>query len=158
MRVGRGLALLVALLMAPAVHPQTTGSLQAGVTIVRALAVTGNSDLTFGTIASTSSKTVAPAGGGAFRIRGEPGQGITITFSLPADLGLPAAVLGSWTGLVDTRNRVATASAFSPTAPLSRTLNASNGRLFLWLGATLTTTAAPPGNYSVPVTLTVVYN
>lgn len=158
MTAGRWLLLLGTLLTAPAARAQTTGAMQARITVVRALMVTALGNLAFGTVPPTTTKTVAPAAGGAFRIRGATGQGITVTFAFPSDMGSPALALGAWTGLVNTKNRVGTAAAFTPTAPLTQTLSANNGRLFIWLGATLTAVSATAGNYSVPVTLTVVYN
>lgn len=138
---------------------QSTGVLNARVRVVRALRVAGTGNLRFGNIAPTSSKTVAPAAGGRFRIRGAPGQAVSLTFTLPANLGNPAVAIGAWTGLVHTRNTPGAATAFVPSAaPQTRTLHAVSGRLFVWIGATVTTTGAPVGNYSAPVRLTVVYN
>jgi hypothetical protein len=68
-------------------------------------------------------------------------------------------VLSSWTGLANTSPGSGGATAFTPVAGGTRSgVLANNGRYFLWLGATLTATNAPPGTYTVPVVVTVVYN
>ncbi len=149
---------VAALLAAPAARAQT-GSFTAQARVVSALAVAATSDLAFGQITPTGAKTVAPTTGGRFRIAGTRGQPVSVSFALPANLGAPAVAVGSWAGLANTRNRTNGAAAFVPSAaPASFTLSAGNGRLFLWLGATVTTTGAPSGTYSAPVTVTVVYN
>ena len=156
----RSLSLVVALaaVAAGSVNAQgTSGSINATASVVAALSVTGT-DLVFGNIAPTSFKTVAPATGGTFTVTGAASQPVSVSFALPATLGNAAVAIGSWTGLSNTSNTTAGASGITPQAS-TQTLSLSGaGDLYLWVGATVTTTAAPVGSYTAPVTLTVVYN
>jgi len=156
----RSLSLVVALaaVAAGSVNAQgTSGSINATASVVAALSVTGT-DLVFGNIAPTSFKTVAPATGGTFTVTGAASQPVSVSFALPATLGNAAVAIGSWTGLSNTSNTTAGASGITPQAS-AQTLSLSGaGDLYLWVGATVTTTAAPVGSYTAPVTLTVVYN
>nr|MBA2626531.1 hypothetical protein [Gemmatimonadales bacterium] len=82
---------------------------------------------------------------------------VSVTFTLPATLAHPTLPLSAWTGLVNTTPSSNSAVAFAPSA-VPRTLSAGSGRLYLWVGATLTALSTPSGNYTAPVTITVVYN
>lgn len=155
------LALSVAAVAALSAMPAAaqTGSINATATVLQALSVNGT-DLAFGNIAPTATKTVAPAAGGTFVVAGQAGANVNLTFTLPTSLGTGVAI-GSWTGLQNTANASGTATAFTPSGttfatPLSGTTG--TGNLYIWLGATLTTTAAATGSYSAPIQLTVSYN
>ena len=156
----RSLSLVVALaaVVAGSVKAQgTSGSINATASVVAALSVTG-ADLVFGNIAPTSFKTVAPASGGTFTVTGAASQPVSVSFTLPATLGNAAVAVGSWTGLSNTSNTTAGASGITPQASAQTLSLSGTGNLYLWVGATVTTTAAPVGSYTAPVTLTVVYN
>ena len=156
----RSLSLVVALaaVAAGSVNAQgTSGSINATASVVAALSVTG-ADLVFGNIAPTSFKTVAPASGGTFTVTGAASQPVSVSFTLPATLGNAAVAIGSWTGLSNTSNTTAGASGITPQASAQTLSLSGTGNLYLWVGATVTTTAAPVGSYTAPVTLTVVYN
>ena len=156
----RSLSLVVALaaVAAGSVNAQgTSGSINATASVVAALSVTG-ADLVFGNIAPTSFKTVAPASGGTFTVTGAASQPVSVSFTLPATLGNAAVAIGSWTGLSNTANTTAGASGITPQASAQTLSLSGTGDLYLWVGATVTTTAAPVGSYTAPVTLTVVYN
>ena len=135
----------------------TSGSFNATAQVVAALPVNGT-DLVFGNIAPTSFKTVAPASGGTFTVTGAASQPVSVSFALPANLGNAAVAIGSWTGLSNTSNTTAGAAALTPSASAQTLSLSGTGSLYLWVGATVTTTAASVGSYSAPVTLTVVYN
>lgn len=135
----------------------TSGSINATAQVVAALTVNGT-DLVFGNIAPTSFKTVAPASGGTFTVTGAASQPVSVSFALPANLGNAAVSIGSWTGLSNTSNTTAGAAALTPSASAQTLSLSGTGSLYLWVGATVTTTAASVGSYSAPVTLTVVYN
>ncbi|HJP57473.1 MAG TPA: hypothetical protein VJ847_10635 [Gemmatimonadales bacterium] len=135
----------------------TSGSINATAQVVAALTVNGT-DLVFGNIAPTSFKTVAPASGGTFTVTGAASQPVSVSFALPANLGNAAVAIGSWTGLSNTSNTTAGAAALTPSASAQTLSLSGTGSLYLWVGATVTTTAASVGSYSAPVTLTVVYN
>lgn len=134
-----------------------TGSINATAIVVASLTVTGT-NLAFGNIAPTSFKTVAPATGGTFTLTGAAGQPVGVTFGLPTTLGVASVAIGGWTGLSNTSNSVAGASALTPSASAQTLTIGAGGGLYLWIGATVTTTAAPVGARSAPITLTVVYN
>ena len=134
-----------------------SGSINATAQVVAALTVNGT-DLVFGNIAPTSFKTVAPASGGTFTVTGAASQPVSVSFALPATLGNAAGAIGSWTGLSNTSNTTAGAAALTPSASAQTLSLSGTGSLYLWVGATVTTTAASVGSYSAPVTLTVVYN
>ena len=65
----------------------------------------------FGNIAPTSFKTMAPASGGTFTVTGAASQPVSVSFTLPATLGNAAVAIGTWTGLSNTANTTAGASA-----------------------------------------------
>ncbi len=127
-------------------------------TVVSALTVSGTLDLAFGNVATTSSKVVQARDGGRFSITGAANQPVSVSFTLPTDLGHPAVAVGSWTGLRGSAPGAGAANPFVPsTAPQTMTLSGT-GRLFLWIGGTIVTTAAPIGSYTSPLVVTVVYN
>lgn len=152
--------LFLALLLAGtrgAATAQAAGSIAARATVLTALSVTATGNLAFGTVAATQTKTVAPAAGGRFMVNG-PGSGsVLVSFTLPAALGINVNI-GSWTGLSNKVNVTGTAGLLTVSAAgQSQTLSAS-GRLFVWVGATISTVGALAGSYSAPVQMTVVYN
>jgi hypothetical protein len=156
----RSLSLVVALaaVVAGSASAQgTSGSINATASVVAALSVTG-ADLVFGNVAPTSFKTIAPAAGGTFTVTGAASQPVSVSFTLPVNLGNAAVAIGSWTGLSNTTSTTAGASAITPSAGAQTLSMSGTGNLYLWVGATVTTTAAPVGSYTAPVTLTVVYN
>ena len=158
-RPRRALLALLLLVPAPAAGlAQTTGSLTARASVIAALTVAGTTDLAFGNVAPTSSKVVAARNGGRFSVNGVASQPISVSFALPSNLGNPAVAIGSWTGLWGTVPGVGASVAFVPAGPPRTFTLSAGGRLFFWIGATLTTTAAPIGSYTSPLTLTVVYN
>jgi hypothetical protein len=139
---------------------QTSGSIQATATVLSALTVAGTTNLAFGNVAPTQTKTVAPAAGGLFTVGGSAAAPVLVSFTLPATLGANVAI-GTWQGLANTVNNAGTATALTVSAvPQARTIGGvvGTGNLFVWVGATLTTTAAAPAAYTAPVTLTVIYN
>jgi spore coat protein U-like protein len=156
--VGLVPAVLLLALLPSGARGQTSGGLSARATVVASLTVSGTADLAFGTVATTSSKVVLARNGGRFSINGAANQPVGVSLALPPDLGHSAVVVGSWTGLQGTSPGAGAASAFTPSGTSQTFTLSGAGRLFLWVGATLVTTAAPIGNYSSPIVLTVVYN
>ena len=92
------LACLVAL-PAAALRAQS-GSAQMTATVMTAITISG-SDLQFGTVLRTQTKTVAPAAGGRFVITLAPNTAVTIDYTLPSTLG-PNVTLASWGALYNT--------------------------------------------------------
>ncbi len=142
---------------ATTMEAQTSGNIQATATVLSALTVAGTTNLAFGNVAPTQTKTVAPAAGGLFTVGGSAAAPVLVSFTLPATLGANVAV-GTWTGLSNTVNNAGTASALTVSAVPQALAIGGTANLFVWVGATLTTTAAAPAAYTAPVTLTVVYN
>jgi len=155
----RTVLLIAAALACPGgVEAQTGGTAFTKATVLPAIATIGSA-LDFGTTTPTAVKTIAATAGGTFRVTGTPGVLVDVSFTFPTTLGHPLVAVGSWTGAQNSSPSAATSTPFSPsTSPQSFPLNASNGRLYLWIGGTLITSAAPAGTYSAPIVLTVVYN
>ncbi len=145
----------VALAARPAAG-QSGSALMTG-TVLTAITISG-SDLVFGNVLTTQSKRVAAAGGGRFVLSMAPATPVTVAYSLPASLG-PGVALGSWELLSNPLNDPASAQAI-PVASTTGSFTASTatGTLYLWIGATVTTSGAGVGSYSQPITLTVTYN
>lgn len=151
------LVLLASTLVAVALRSQTIGSFSTQAKVISALGVTGTADLEFGVVATTSSKAVLARNGGRFSVVGAANQPVGVSLALPATLGHPAVAVGSWTGLRGTAPGAGAATAFVPSAaPQTFTLSGT-GRLFIWVGGTVVTTAAPIGSYVSPIVVTVVY-
>jgi hypothetical protein len=153
------LLLLASIPVGGSADAQSSGSAVVQLTLLPSLTVTGTQDLAFGTVASFSSTTVLARDGGRFSIQGQVDAPVLIELTqLPLTLA-PNLALGAWTGLHARAPGAGGATAFAPAAGglLSAVLS-SNGRYFIWLGATLTATGAPPGAHSAPIVITVGYN
>lgn len=153
---------LLVLVAAPAgglIEAQSTGSALVQLTLLPSISVTGVADLEFGNVAAFSTTTVLARDGGQFRIQGQASAPVLIELTqMPATLA-PNLALGAWTGLHGANPGVGSAVAFTPVPGGSLSVVLHNtGRYFVWLGATLTATGAPPGPHSAPVVITVGYN
>ena len=158
LRIRSPLLAVAALACAAGAEAQSSGASFAQATVLPAIATIG-SDLAFGTTTPTAVKTIAATAGGTFRITGTPGVLVDVSFTFPTTLGHPLVAVGGWTGAQNSSPSAATSTPFTPSAsPQSFVLNPSNGRVYLWIGGTLTTSAAPAGTYSAPIVMTVVYN
>ena len=157
-RARASLLLAVALACVSGAEAQTSGAMLTRATVLPAIATIGSA-LAFGNTTPTAVKTVAATAGGTFRITGTPGVLVNVSFTFPTTLGHPLVAVGAWTGAQNSSPSAATSTPFTPSAsPQSLPLNASNGRVYLWIGGTLTTSAAPAGTFSAPIVMTVVYN
>ncbi len=157
MRLRSSVALVsLAVLTAPSLAAQS-GSAQMTGTVMTAITVTG-SDLKFGTVLKTQTKTIAPAAGGRFVITLAANTNVTIDYVLPATLG-PNVALSAWGALYNTVNDPNSA-LFVPifTNTGTYTTLTPTGSMYIWIGATLTTTNAAVGSYSQPIRLTLTYN
>jgi hypothetical protein len=124
--------------------------------------VTGANDLQFGNVTPGVNKTVAiaDAGAGRFDVVKAANQGVTLAFTLPANLtaGANNLPIGTWTGGWNTANTPAGATAFTPSAGGSNTAATAGTTLFVFVGATVSPAAAQPaGSYSGTVTMSAVY-
>ena len=155
------LALAAALGITSTAQAQTSQVINATATVLSAITITGT-NLAFGNIAPTQTKTIAPAAGGTFVVTGAANSPVTVSLTtLPTNINSAALALGSWTGLHGQSNLPASGAAFVPSTSFSTaaTLSAT-GLYHMWIGATLTATAATPGSYTsaTPITIQVVYN
>ena len=165
-------ALVVAFgLTATAAQAQSySGSLLAKAAVLRAITVTGDRDIDFGTVFQGVDKTlaVADATSGHFTIDGHPNQNVNIRFTLPATLTAQSApattmVIDTWTGYW---NRASDSpslggNAFTPSAANTAAQFgnvAGTGKLWVYIGATVHPTAAQlADDYQGTVTLTASY-
>ena len=149
-------ACLTALTSAPA-RAQTSGSATMTGMVLTAITITG-SDLAFGNVLPTQSKRVAAPAGGRFVMAMAASTPVTVAYTLPATLG-PGVSLSAWELISNTVNDPATSQAI-PVSGLGGSFSVSTptGNLYLWIGATDTTSNAGVGTYSRPITVTVTYN
>ena len=152
-------AMLAILLLPTTAVPAAaqSGSVTMEGTVLTAIAITGT-DLRFGNVMATQSKTVAPAAGGRFDITLAANAPVSVDYDLPSSLG-PQVAVGTWVALYNTVNDPASAQLV-PISGASGTFNTSSatGQMYFWLGAQVTTTNAAPGSYSAPITFTLTYN
>ena len=126
-------------------------------TVLTAISITGT-DLRFGNVMASQTKTVPPAAGGRFDITLAANAPVSVTYTLPSSLG-PQVGIGDWVALYHTVNDPNSAQVV-PLPTSSGTFNAASptGQMYFWLGADVTTTNAAPGSYSAPITFTLTYN
>lgn len=147
----------LAMMSAHPVAAQASGSALMTGTVLTAITISG-SDLSFGLVMPSDSKRVAAPLGGRFVVTMAAATPVTIAYALPGSLG-PGVTLDAWELVTNTVNDGATAQAVT-LGSISGSFTASTptGNLYLWIGATVTTTNAGIGSYSQPITLTVTYN
>jgi hypothetical protein len=158
MRLRHGLVPVLLLATgAPVAAGAQSNSVQMTGTVLTAISISG-SDLQFGTILRTQTKTVAPAAGGSFVITLAANTNVSIDYTLPSTLG-PNVTLSNWGALYNTVNDPNSA-LFVPLLVTSGTYTTSSptGTMYIWIGATLKTTNAAVGSYSQPIRLTFTYN
>lgn len=127
--------------------------------------VFGDADLAFGNVFPGVAKTVAPtdAGAGRFHVRLRPGDHVTLVFDLPTQLVGPGGAtlpIGSWTGLWNTTNSTAGATAFTPSSSATTIQIGSGGGAasYVFVGARVSPAATQPaGAYTATITLTGAY-
>jgi hypothetical protein len=128
--------------------------------------VSGIRDLTFGLVVAGVPTTVSPSDpvkSGQFYIRYVRGGKIRVTLTLPSTLNqtggggtLPIAFRNGDAFTLETAPGSAP-NSFNPKATLNLTL-AGSPDVNLFLGGSVTpATATPPGNYTAPVVITVIF-
>jgi hypothetical protein len=147
---------------AAAAEAQTSANIQATATVLSAVTVSGGNDLQFGNVTPGVNKTVAvaDAGAGRFDVTKGANQGVTLAFTLPANLtsGGNNLPIGTWTGGWNTTNTPAGATSFTPSAGGANTAVTAATTLFVFVGATVSPAAAQAaGSYSGTVTMSAVY-
>jgi len=150
-----GLALRASALQAQSATIQVTA------TVLSQLTAAAGTTLAFGNVTPGVAKTVsaAAAAAGSFNLTGQNNQGVQMSFTLPTNLtsGANNLPIGTWTGLFNQAN-VQAGTAFTPSAAGQNATLSATGRLFLWVGATVTPAAAQvAGSYTGAVVLNVVY-
>lgn len=146
---------------AAALEAQNSATIEATANVLSAVTVTDVNDLVFGNVTPGVPKTIAitDAGAGLFTITKADGTGVTLSFSLPANLtsGANSLPIGSWTGGWHTSNAPGSATAFTPSAAGTNT-GAAGANLWVYVGATVTPAAGQiAGPYTGDVTMSVVY-
>ena len=146
------------------------GNILAKAKVLRAITVTGDRDLDFGSVFQGVDKTlaVADATSGHFTLDGHPNANVNITFTLPATLSALSAPANTMT--IDTWNGYWNRSSDSPSAggnaftPSGANTAAQfgnvagTGKLWVYIGATVHPGAAQfADDYQGTVTLTASY-
>lgn len=157
----RTTAVLAALVATVATAGQAqSANIQATATVFTPMTVTGVRNLQFGSVIQNVPRTVAvaDAGSGQFNLTGQALANVALTFTLPTNLtGAGNLAIGTWTGNHNT-TASPTGTAFTPSASATNAAFPAAGTLFVYLGATVSPTAAQaPGNYTGTVTLTAAY-
>ncbi len=162
MRISRIVSMLAAGLAVGASALQAqNATISVTATVLSQLTAAAGNPLAFGNVTPGVAKTVAAAAAaaGSFNLTGQNNQGVQVSFTLPTNLtsGANTLPIGTWTGLYNTVNTQA-GTAFTPSAGGQNATLSGAGRLFLWLGATVTPAAAQTaGSYTGTVVLNVVY-
>ncbi len=134
--------------------------------VLETLTVTAVNDLDFGDVIQNQNKTVNPedAEAGSFFINGEPGSEVELSFALPSVLDLDGGpetmdiTFSSTSARHNTVDDASAGSAFDPSVGATTPINATNGELYVYIGATAEPTPTQaPGNYEATITLTVEY-
>jgi hypothetical protein len=117
--------------------------------------------MNFGQVAAGRAKQIQPTdpAAGRFRVTAPAGRRITLTFVLPTALQFGLSVLPISFGATDaawsSMSSTAGATRFDPRLPLTVTVP-SNGRVNLWLGASISPLPAQAtGRHTGTVTLSV---
>lgn len=147
---------------AATLEAQNSANIQATATVLSAVTVAAGNDLQFGNVTPGVTKTtaIADAGAGRFDVTKAASQGVTLSFTLPANLtaGANNLPIGSWTGGWNTTQTPAGATAFTPTAGGTNTTATAATTVFVYVGATVSPAAAQvAGSYTGDVTMSVVY-
>lgn len=156
-------ALAAALLCLTAAGEAQAAGIGATARVLRVITVTGARTLAFGNVLPGVARTVGVAAGtsGRFTLRGQNGANVNLSFTLPSSLtsGANTLPIGAWTGFVNRVNNTGgTGSAFTPSAAATAAAFSPSGRLFVFIGGTVTPVAnQAAGNYTGTITLTAAY-
>jgi hypothetical protein len=141
---------------------QATTTVRANVFL--ALSFSNMQNLRFQTVFPGVPKTVSAAApqGGQWRVNGQPNAMVAMTFTLPTDMVRNVTgelmPIGAWTGLHNTVNNPATGVAFTPSSTATSAQLSTQGRRWVYIGATVSPAANQRrGNYTAVATLTVAY-
>jgi hypothetical protein len=143
-------------------HGQNSASINATATVLAAITVAAGNDLQFGNVTPGANKTIAiaDAGAGRFDVTKAANTGVTLSFTLPANLtsGGDNLPIGTWTGGWNTAQTPAGATAFTPSVGGTNTAVTAGTDVYVYVGATVSPAAAQAaGSYTGLVTMSVVY-
>ena len=141
---------------------QTSANIQATATVLSAITVAAGNNLQFGNVTPGVNKTVAiaDAGAGRFDVTKAANQGVTLSFTLPADLssGANNLPIASWTGGWNPTATPAGATTFTPSPSGTNTTATAGTTIFVYVGATVSPAAAQvAGSYTGTVTMSAIY-
>jgi Domain of unknown function (DUF4402) len=143
-------------------HAQNNASASVTATVQQPITVTKNNDLSFGNVFPGLNKTIAVTAGGAakFTVAGQASTPVNLTFTVPATIasGGNNLTINSWTGHYNTTDAPTGGTTFTPSTSATTATLASDGALYVYVGATAAPTASQAaGSYSGTMTMTVVY-
>jgi hypothetical protein len=153
------LTLATLFLATGSISAQASGAMSATAQVVGSSSIVGR-NLDFGTILPTQTVTVAPTAPEAGRFQINGGWFTPVTFSitsLPASFGPSSLALTAWQGRYGLFDNPGGGTTFTPVQGYSRTFLMWFGEYYVWIGATLTATNAPPGAHSTPIVVTVAF-
>ncbi len=158
-------AAVVVALIVPVSAYAVTGTINATANVLTPLSVTSNlRDLDFGDVFPGLNKSIAynDATSGKWRINGEAGKEVQMTFTLPANLSFGANTMPISFSATDAAwydaDAVGSATTFDPATGGTEFLNGGTGEGFVWLGGTVAPAAnQAAGVYTATVSLDVVY-
>jgi hypothetical protein len=158
-----GAAVLTLALAPRSAAAQATASITAQADVQVALTATALGNLDFGAAFPGTTRNVLPtdAASGSFQIAGAAGAGVSIGFTLPANLtnggnNLPITFSATSAARNTTNSRTG-ATAFDPSTTQTATLDGTTGNLFLFVGGSVSPTTQPSGTYTGTITLTASY-
>lgn len=143
-------------------HAQNNASASVTATVQQPITVTKNNDLSFGNVFPGVNKAIAVTAGGAakFTVAGQASTPVNLTFTLPATITSSSnnLTINSWTGQYNTSDSPTGGTTFTPSTSATSATLASDGSLFVYVGANAAPTASQAaGSYSGSMTMTVVY-
>ncbi len=160
--------LLASLSLATTANAQSaSGSINARALVRQPITITNGQDLDFGIVIQGTAKSISEtaAAAGRFDATGTASANVNVNFTLPANLANGPANLpiGTWTGCFNQAAAVnssgcTTIASMAGTTATAFGNVAGSGRLWVFVGATVTPAAAQAvGTYTGLVTLTLTY-
>lgn len=168
MQLGLSTGLLVVLSLPATSAAQTSGNITATARVRQPITIAAGQNLDFGIVIQGTPATIAStaAAAGRFDATGTPSANVNVNFTLPANLVDASAntlPIGTWTGCFNQAAAINSAgctaiASLAATTPTSFGNVAGTGRLWVFVGATVTPAAAQAvGTYNGTVTMTLTY-
>lgn len=157
------LAVLGAATLAPATARAQSAQIGARASVQQALTISAVDSLLLGAVFPNTTRAVLPsdAASGSFSLAGAANAEVTLTFTLPAGLtsgpdNLPIS-FGASSGGYNVANSRAGLTTFNPASVQTTRLNGATGNLYVFIGASVSPTTQPAGNYTGAITLATAY-